>query len=91
MSSLAPYSQTPSTHRDHVSHPYKTTGNEVQCVLIFKVLDSKREEKRYRTEWYQAFPIFKLLLISSCMQSLVCDTLAYMTLMMALVSAQKLL
>jgi hypothetical protein len=54
---------------DQVSHSYETTGNiTVLYILIFKCLDSRREDRRLWTEWYQAFPKFNLLLISSCMQ-----------------------
>jgi hypothetical protein len=36
---------------DQVSHPYKTTGKIiVPCILIFKFLDSKLEDKRFCTE-----------------------------------------
>ena len=65
------FSKTLSLHSslttsDQVSHPYKTTGkNIVLYILIFTVLDSKLEDKRFCTEWQQAFPDFNLLLISS--------------------------
>jgi hypothetical protein len=36
--------------------------------LIFIYLNSKLEDKRFRTEWEQAFPDFNLLLISSWME-----------------------
>ena len=46
---------------NQVSHPYKTTGKIiVLCILLFKFL----EDKRFCTEWWQAFPDFNLLLIS---------------------------
>ena len=32
---------------------------------MFKFLDSKLEDKRFFTEWWEAFPDFSLLLISS--------------------------
>ena len=51
---------------DQVSHPYKTTEKYIVLyILIFKFLDSKLEDKRFCTEWQQAFPDFSLLLISS--------------------------
>jgi hypothetical protein len=37
---------------DQVSHPYRTTDKiVVLCILVFKVLDSKLEDKRFCTEW----------------------------------------
>ena len=49
-----------------VSHPYKTKGKiTVMYFLIFKFLDSDLEDKRFCTEWKQAFPDFNLPLISS--------------------------
>jgi hypothetical protein len=48
--------------RDQVLHPYKTTSEiMVQYILIFKFLERKREEKRFGTEWWQAFLEFNLL------------------------------
>jgi hypothetical protein len=33
---------------DHVSHPYKTTDKIIfLCILIFKLLGSKLEDKRF--------------------------------------------
>jgi len=52
--------------RDQVSHPHKTTNKiTVLYISIFKSLDSKLEDKRFCTEWQQAFPDFNLLLIST--------------------------
>jgi hypothetical protein len=55
-------SSSPSV-RDQVSHPYKTTG-KIIVLYTFKFLDSKPEDKRFCTEWQQAFPFFNLPLIS---------------------------
>ena len=49
---------------NEVSHPYKTTG-KIIIPYIFIFLDSKLEDKRFYPEWYQAFPDFSLLIISS--------------------------
>jgi len=50
---------------DQVSHPHATTDKiMVLYTLIFKCLYSKLEDKRFCTERKQAFPDFKLLLIS---------------------------
>jgi hypothetical protein len=52
--------------RDQVSHPCRTTGKIIVLnTLIFKVLDSRREDKRFWTEWWKALPEFNFLLISS--------------------------
>jgi len=55
--------------RDQVSYPYKVTGKiTLPCILIFIFLDSKPEDRRFCTEWHQAFPDFSLPLISSWME-----------------------
>jgi hypothetical protein len=65
------FSNTPSLRSslnvsEQVSHPYKTTGKIiVQCILISKILDSKLEDKRFCTEWQEAFPDLNRFLISS--------------------------
>jgi len=54
---------------DQVSHPYKTIGKIIFLyILIFKFLDSNLEDKRFCTEWHQAFPDLNLLLISSIIE-----------------------
>ena len=51
---------------DQVSNPYKTTGKiMVLYIIIFIVFDSKLEDKRFCTDWKQAFPHFNLRLISA--------------------------
>jgi hypothetical protein len=49
---LCSYSRTSSLNvRDQVSHPYRTTGKiTVLYILILIFLDSRREDKRFRTE-----------------------------------------
>jgi hypothetical protein len=38
--------------RDHVSHPYRTTGKIIVVyILTFTFFDSRREDKRFCTEW----------------------------------------
>jgi hypothetical protein len=40
------------TVRDHVSHPYRTTGKIIVLdILPFTFFDSRREDKRFWTEW----------------------------------------
>jgi hypothetical protein len=51
--------------RDQVSHPYSTTGKIlVMFILIFRFFDMRQEDRRFWTEWQQAFPEFNLLLNS---------------------------
>jgi hypothetical protein len=38
--------------RDNVSHPYRTTGKIIVLyILTFTFFDSRREDKRFCTEW----------------------------------------
>jgi hypothetical protein len=54
---------------DQVSQPYKTNDRiMVLDILTFRFPDNRREDRRLWTQWQQAFPVFILLLISSCMQ-----------------------
>jgi hypothetical protein len=50
--------------RDQVSHPHRTTGKILHSQM-FTFLESRREDRRFWTEWLQALPEFTLLLISS--------------------------
>jgi hypothetical protein len=51
------FSNTPSLCsslivRDQVSHPYRPTGKIIDLyIVIFAFLDSRREDKRFWTEW----------------------------------------
>jgi hypothetical protein len=54
---------------DQVSHPYKTTDTiRALYILIFTILGSRLEDKRFCTEWQQAFPECSLLFIYSRME-----------------------
>jgi hypothetical protein len=56
----------PSLMSETTFHTYKTTGTIIVLhILIFMFLDSRWEDKRFRTEWLQALPEYSLLLISS--------------------------
>jgi len=65
------FSNTLSLHSSlnvsyQVAHPYKTTGKiTVLYLLIFILLDSKLGKKRFCTEGEEAFPDFRLFLIST--------------------------
>jgi hypothetical protein len=42
--------------RDHVSHPHWTTGKIIVLhIPFFNFLDSRREDKWPRTDWWQLF------------------------------------
>jgi hypothetical protein len=46
--------------------PYETNGKVIVLhILVFILLERKREEIRLLTDWKEAFPDFSLLLISS--------------------------
>jgi len=45
---------------DQVSRPYTTCKIIVLYILILKFLDSKLEDKRFSSEWQQAFPEFNI-------------------------------
>jgi hypothetical protein len=48
--------------RGQISHPNKTASNFIILhILIFAFLDIRREDRRFRAEWKQAFPEFNLL------------------------------
>jgi hypothetical protein len=48
--------------RYQVSHPYRTTGKIIALhSLIFAFFDSRRQDRRFWTGWYQALPEFSLL------------------------------
>ena len=52
-----------------VSHLCKTTGKIIVLyIFIFTFFDSKLEDKRFCTEWYQAFPDLSLPIISSAIE-----------------------
>jgi hypothetical protein len=45
-----------------VSHTYRTTGKIIALyILSLTSLDSRQEERRFRTEWYQALAEFNLV------------------------------
>jgi len=53
---------------DQVSHPYETSRKTTDLyILILKLLERILEEKRFWTEWKQAFPEFNLFSFSSWM------------------------
>jgi len=55
--------------RDLASQPYKTTGKlMVLYILVLIFVDNRQENRRFCTEWYQAFHDFNLTLISSLME-----------------------
>jgi hypothetical protein len=48
---------------DQVSCPYKTRGKFIIFdILNLRFLDGPWEDKRFKTEWQQAFPEFNLFL-----------------------------
>ena len=54
---------------DQVSHPYKTADKIIVLyILIFVSLGSYLEDKRFCTEWYQAFPDFSTANINTYSQ-----------------------
>jgi hypothetical protein len=56
---------------DQVSQPYKITGEVIiRCILIYKFLESRLEDKIFSTEWQQALPDSNLLSISSWIEFL---------------------
>jgi len=51
--------------RNQVSHPYKTPcKNQSLCILIFKFLQRRGEDRRFLTEEQEALSEFNLILIS---------------------------
>jgi hypothetical protein len=47
---------------DQVLRPYRTTWKIIFFyVLILTSLDSRREDRRFWTDWYQSLPVFNLL------------------------------
>ena len=50
---------------DQVSHQCKTKDKIMVLPFNLNIFNSKLEDKRFFTEWYQVFPYFNLLLTSS--------------------------
>ena len=65
---LIPSAYVSSQYENQVSHPHETTGKiKVLFILILISIDDRRDGNKFWTEWLQAFTVFNLQLIYSCL------------------------